>query len=62
MKKLVSKETFLNIPTYANDPIEVFTARLIRLLNQVERGRGWIGWGRDVAMAFVYPFRRWLNV
>jgi NAD(P)-dependent dehydrogenase (short-subunit alcohol dehydrogenase family) len=49
-------------PIYANDPIEVFTARLIRLLNQVERGRGWVGWGRDVAMAFVYPFRRWLNV
>ncbi|TAQ89765.1 hypothetical protein B7494_g1918 [Chlorociboria aeruginascens] len=35
---------------------EVWTSRIVRILNQVEAARGWIGWARDMVGALVYPF------
>lgn len=41
------------------DLVEAFNARFIRMLNQVEKARGWIGWMSDVIGAFTYPLRSW---
>lgn len=48
---------------YADDfqEVEAFTARFVRLLNEVERGRGWYGWVADMVSVFIYPIRSWLN-
>lgn len=48
---------------YADDfqEVEAFTARFVRLLNEVERARGWFGWAVDMAGVFAYPIRAWLN-
>ncbi|TVY22252.1 5'-hydroxyaverantin dehydrogenase, partial [Lachnellula hyalina] len=48
---------------YADDfeETEVFTRRLVGLLNQVERIRGWAGWSYDMARAFLYPIQSWLG-
>ncbi|KAH8654947.1 hypothetical protein BGZ60DRAFT_151302 [Tricladium varicosporioides] len=47
--------------TYADDfeEVDAFTSRLIRMLNQVERARGWGGWAKDMVLAIAYPFRSW---
>ena len=44
---------------YADDfqEVEAFTARFIRLLNQVERARGWFGWACDMVGAIMYAIR-----
>jgi hypothetical protein len=46
---------------YADDfeEVDAFVARFVRMLNNVERARGWIGWAYDMAGAFTYPFRSW---
>ncbi|TVY46321.1 5'-hydroxyaverantin dehydrogenase [Lachnellula occidentalis] len=48
---------------YAHDyeETEVFTRRLVGLLNRVERIRGWAGWSYDLARAFLYPIQSWLK-
>lgn len=42
---------------YADDfvELEVFTLRFIKLLNTVQRIRGWGGWMLDIAKALMYP-------
>lgn len=42
---------------YADDfvELEVFTLRFIKLLNTIQRIRGWGGWAVDVAKALAYP-------
>lgn len=44
---------------YADDfeEVEAFSARFVRLLNQVEKARGWVGWASDMASALTYPLR-----
>lgn len=44
---------------YADDfrEVEAFTARFVRMVNQVERARGWVGWAYDMLGAFTYPAR-----
>jgi NAD(P)-dependent dehydrogenase (short-subunit alcohol dehydrogenase family) len=48
---------------YADDfqEVEAFAARFVRLLNQVEVGRGWFGWASDMLGAVTYPIRAWLH-
>ena len=48
---------------YAHDfeEVDAFSARFVKMLNSVERARGWAGWASDVVRAFVYPFRSWLQ-
>lgn len=48
---------------YADDfqEAEAFTARFIRMLNQVEVARGWMGWAYDMVGAITYPIRTWLH-
>jgi hypothetical protein len=41
------------------DQVEVFNARFVRMLNAVEKARGWAGWASDIAAAFAYPLRNW---
>jgi len=41
------------------DEVDIFTARFVRLINQVEIARGWVGFVFDTAKAFTYPLRRW---
>ena len=43
------------------EEVDAFTARFVRMLNSVERIRGWAGWASDVVRAFAYPFRSWLQ-
>lgn len=43
------------------DKVEVFNARFVRLLNAVEKARGWSGWASDIIAAFSYPVRNWLS-
>jgi hypothetical protein len=40
---------------YAEDfeEVEVFSARFVRMVNQVEVARGWIGWASDLVRAFI---------
>lgn len=44
---------------YADDfeEVEAFSARMVRILNQVEAAKGWIGWAADMLHAFTYAFR-----
>jgi len=48
---------------YAHDfeEVDAFTARLVRMLNSVERTKGWIGWAYDMVGAFAYPIRNWFR-
>lgn len=48
---------------YADDfqEVEAFTARFVRLLNQVEVARGWFGWASDMVGVITYPIRAWLH-
>lgn len=41
---------------YAHDyeEVDVFTARMVRILNQVERAKGWIGYFSDIVKAVLY--------
>ena len=43
---------------YADDfeETELFTRRIVRLLNQVETARGWVGWAKDVCAALYGSF------
>jgi hypothetical protein len=34
--------------------LDVFTARLVRMFNQVERAKGWIGYFSDIIKAVLY--------
>lgn len=40
---------------------EAFVGRFVRLLNQVEKARGFTGWAYDMVLAALYPFRAWWN-
>lgn len=46
---------------YANDfeEVEAFSARFVRMLNSIEKIRGWVGWASDVVAAIGYPLRNW---
>ena len=46
---------------YAHDfeKVDAFTSRFVRLVNNVEIIRGWVGWATDVVGAFTYPLRNW---
>ena len=48
---------------YADDfqEVEAFTARFVRLINQVELARGWFGWASDMLGVVTYPIRAWLR-
>ena len=48
---------------YADDfeEAEIFTARFIRMLNNVEIARGWFGWASDMVGAFIYPIKTRLS-
>lgn len=52
------KETAL-FEVFAHDyeEVEVFVARLVRLVNKVEETRGWFGWASDMIRA-IYPARK----
>ncbi|RFU33751.1 hypothetical protein B7463_g2628, partial [Scytalidium lignicola] len=43
---------------YAHDYVEVeaFVARIVRIINQIEGNRGWIGWIADMIRAIRYQF------
>jgi hypothetical protein len=44
---------------YAEDfnEVDAFTSRFVRMVNQVEVAKGWIGWAGDMVKAFTYPIR-----
>ena len=48
--KLVLTSQFLRLLTMP----DAFTARLVRMLNQVERARGWIGYFSDIVRVVLF--------
>ncbi len=44
---------------YAHDfeEVDAFTSRFVRMINQVERIRGWAGWMSDIVCAVTYPLK-----
>lgn len=36
---------------------DAFTSRFVRMVNSVERARGWTGWLTDIVRALLYPLR-----
>lgn len=42
-----------------HEQVDAFVARFVRLLNQVEIAKGWIGWGADLVRALTYPLKTW---
>lgn len=49
---------------YADDfeIVEAFSERFVRLLNAIERAKGWGGWVYDMACAVTYPVRNALGL
>ena len=41
--------------------VEIFVARFVRMLNQIEVARGWLGWASDMLSAFLYAIRACLR-
>ncbi len=41
--------------------VEAFSERFVKMLNGIERARGWAGWAYDIGLAFTYPFQRLLG-
>jgi short chain dehydrogenase len=48
---------------YADDfeENEVFNSRFVRMLNAVEKARGWSGWAYDILNALAYPSKVWFR-
>lgn len=48
---------------YAHDyeEVDVFSSRFVRMVNNVELARGWIGWASDTAAAITRPARSWFS-
>ena len=46
---------------YAHDfeEVDAFTARFIRVVNNLEAAKGWVGWAGDMVGAFTYPLQGW---
>lgn len=47
---------------HEQEQVDVFTARFIGLLNRIEAMRGWAGWIKDIARAFLYPLKKWIKI